>query len=125
MADEPLLNLETLTERPKIRIDGKDYEMLNADEISVVDLYRVQKLGKRIYQHSFSDEDDDEEGARKLEEMSRAATELLQIIMPDLPTDVERKLTDRHRMEILNTFTRLSLPNLPTAARATEETETS
>lgn len=45
---EPLLDITTLIERPKIRIDGQLYEMYTRKEISVLDAEKLRLLYTKI-----------------------------------------------------------------------------
>ena len=48
MAMQPVLDLNTLIERPKIRIDGVPYELFSIDELSILDSQRLAGWGKEI-----------------------------------------------------------------------------
>ena len=44
----PLLDLDTLVERPFITVDGERVEILNPDELSVIESHRFGVWGRRI-----------------------------------------------------------------------------
>jgi hypothetical protein len=103
---EPLLDLTTLIERPKIRIDGTLYEILSPDEITVVDVERFAQSGQRIA--SLLDGD----GSSNVAALSAALDEVCDRIMVGVPDDVKAKLSVTQRLAIAEAFTQLQ----PTAA---------
>src|SRR3546814_5044666 len=48
MADEPLLNLDTLFRRSTIAVDGVAYELFSPDELSVMASHQFGVWGRRI-----------------------------------------------------------------------------
>src|SRR3546814_16458296 len=48
MADEPLLNLDTLFRRSTIAVDGVAYELFSPDELSVLASHQFGVWGRRI-----------------------------------------------------------------------------
>lgn len=102
---EPLLNLDTLITRPFIMIDGRRYELLSPDELSVLTSHRLGVRGRRI--EVLSQSDDDVDGA----ELDEAITEVAAEVLVNVPEDVFDKLTGAHRMAIADVFTGLLLRN--------------
>ena len=111
--DKPILELSTLIERPKITIDGKLYEILSPDELSIVTFQRfgywAQRIGEIMGEGKIKP---------KLEaELSRLIVELTDRVMVDVPKEVRDKLGDSQRMQIAEVFIQLPLPRWLIAAR--------
>lgn len=115
----PLLNLDTLTERPIVSIDGVPYEMRSPDEISVLEFSRLGKLGRRMDAIEALEESSDEqqqEYERLLDRVCRAV-----LLAPD---DVHQRLRPQQRAAVVMTFTRLRLmTSFRPAGAKTEATE--
>ena len=110
MAD-PLLDLQTLIERPVITIDGKRYEILSPDELSIVDHQRFSHWGQRIDKlMKLPDLDDD-----AATELSTLVCKLTDRIMDGVPDDVRSSLTESQRLLVAEVFT--GLPGRTRAAR--------
>jgi len=99
----PVLNLDTLIEKPKITIDGQPYSILAPDALSVVDLHRVSAAGRRIAElMGGSDLDTLQQG-----ELDALIIEISDFIMVDVPNEARAKLTGTQRMQIIEVFTSL------------------
>lgn len=109
----PILDLATLIERPIISIDGHDYALLSHDELSVVDLHRLQTSGRRIDALMEKDDELSEGDAR---ELARLVRETSDRVMIGVPEDVRAKLGDSHRLAVLEVFTKLPLRRTATTA---------
>jgi hypothetical protein len=105
MADAPLLDLDTLIVRPTIEIDGRRFEILSAEELSVLDSHRFGVWGRQIERLASSDDADD--GAEYADLIGRVA----RTAIVDVPDDVFAKLTGAHQMAIVDVFTGLLLRN--------------
>jgi hypothetical protein len=103
MAHEPLLNLDTLIVRPTIKVDGISYELLAADELSILDSQRLTNWGKEIEALASADDD---AGAEKLREL---VSRLSRKVLVNMPDDVFATLTEAHRVAIAQVFTGLLL----------------
>ncbi|WEK00594.1 MAG: hypothetical protein P0Y59_02565 [Candidatus Sphingomonas phytovorans] len=105
MADAPLLDLATLIVRQAIDIDGRRFEILSADELSVLDSHRFGIWGRQIERLAASDDaDDSAEYAELIQRVARAA-------IVDVPDEVFARLTGTHQMAIVDVFTGLLLRN--------------
>lgn len=64
----PTLNLDALTERTIVAIDGTRYELRQRDELPPLDGYRLKKLGKRLLELVAADDltDDQQEDLKTL-----------------------------------------------------------
>lgn len=103
MADEPLLNLSTLIERPSIAIDGTHYPIFSPDELSVMQSHQFNIWGGQIERLAQSqDPNDGAELARLTDEAARAA-------FVDLPAAVFEKLSGNAKVAIVNVFIALLL----------------
>ncbi|ADZ70124.1 hypothetical protein [Polymorphum gilvum] len=96
----PILDLETLITRPVIRIDGRTFELLSADELSILDSAWFTARGREIEQLAGSD---DQEGAEAL------VGEVARRCLVDVPDDVFARLSGSQKMAIAEVFTRLLL----------------
>ncbi|MBZ0164565.1 MAG: hypothetical protein K8H74_17865 [Notoacmeibacter sp.] len=108
---QPLLDLTTLIERPTIAIDGKSYEILSPDELSILDTQRFENWGREIQALC----QDEERG----EELNALIDTVAARIMTGVPDDVAAKLTSAHRMRVIAVFTGLLLGDQVAAAGAT------
>jgi hypothetical protein len=107
MADEdgkkkaPLLDLATLIVRPKIAIDGKMYEMLSPEELSVVDSQRFTLWGSDIV--------DMVRDADKATELGALVETLARKVAVGVPDEVFAKLSGVMQFNIVEVFTMLLL----------------
>jgi hypothetical protein len=114
-----LLDLDTLTERPFVIIDGVRYELPKSDELSVLTNHRLTKLGmglKAIEDLDDPSESDDAEYERLLKQLCD-----LVLIAPD---DVKARLLSGQRVAVAMAFTQLRRRmTRPSPAGALIETE--
>lgn len=116
----PILDLDTLIERPRIAIDGVSYEILSPDEISVIDFQRFAIWGQRIdmlMSEAVAGDAPEESEA----ELTRLIINLTDRIMVGVPEEVRDKLGEPHRMMIAEAFTRLPLPRWVKAAEGAKK----
>ena len=117
MADSsPLLDIATLADRPKIRIDGTLYEIVSPDELSIIDCHRLAALGRRLDALMAAAELSTADEA----ELGQVIGALAGRIMIGVPDEVARRLTDGQRLAVIEGFTGL-LP-APPAAEAARQT---
>lgn len=112
MAEKPLLDLDTLIVRPTILVDGVTYELMSADELSVLASHRFGVWGQRI--EALSAQEDDAAGAEReelIDKVCRAA-------IVGMPEAVFEKLSGAHKSAITDVFTGLLLRNRLKAAGA-------
>jgi hypothetical protein len=113
MADkstEPILDLTTLVERPKIRIDGQLYGVRDTDEVNLVEYHRLQRLGEKVDLLS-----KDGLSEAETEEALKALDTACRMIL-EAPDEVHQKIRDSHRMQILKVFTDLHRVTAPAPA---------
>lgn len=103
MADEPLLDLNTLIRRPTIDVDGTRYELFSIDELSVLASHRFSVWARRI---EAIDAAGDESEAAELKELIDKVAEAAIV---DMPASVFETLSGVHRREITDVFTALLL----------------
>ena len=108
---EPLLDIQTLTERPVIAIDGERYEILSLDELSIVDSHRFKSWGRRIQELLERPDLDDRQGA----ELVTALHQLTDLVMVGVPEDIRAGLSDGSRMAVAEVF--MIRPGLAKLAR--------
>lgn len=107
---DPLLDLNTLIERPTIAIDGKRYEILSPEELSILDSQRFENWGRQIEALARDDDKSDE-----LDALIQTVTDK---IMVGVPQDVRAKLSNGHKLKVLAVFTGLLLGDQVGAAGA-------
>jgi hypothetical protein len=103
MADEPLLDLNTLIKRPTIDVDGTRYELFSVDELSVLASHRFTVWARRIEQIDAGTAEED--GA----ELGTLIDKAAQAALVDMPAAVFETLTGVHKREITDVFTALLL----------------
>lgn len=126
MAVKPLLDLTTLIVRPTIMVDGQTFELLSADELSVIAQHRMSIRGRRIEELSKSESEGDSA------ELSSLIDLVAREIIVGIPDEVFAKLTGAHRWGVVDVFTGLlvrsklgvagamatAMGDLPTGARS-------
>ena len=106
-AAAPLLDLDTLIERPRIAVDGTMYEILSPDELTVIDSHRFARWGRRIDVLERSDTED----AGEETELEALVAKVARRICVGVPDDVFAKVPGRQRRQIIDVFTALLLRN--------------
>lgn len=100
-----LISIDTVIERPLIRIDGELHELVSPDELTVMQSVAIRKLGTRLDKLMNIDEPDDE-AERKL---SATLNRITDIIMRPVPAAVRAKLTEVQQLQVIEVFTMLLL----------------
>lgn len=103
----PLLDLDTLIERPRISIDGTMFEILSPDELSVIDSHRFARWGRRIDALNRSDNEDPAAEA----ELDALVAKVARRICVGVPEDVFAKVPGKQRWAVIDVFTALLLRN--------------
>src|SRR5438309_10305921 len=100
-----LLDLDTLVVRPKIAIDGKHYDILSPDELPVLTTHMFGIKGKKM------DELMAKANLAKAEqdELGLVVREISDTILTPVPAEIRDKLTDAHRIAVIQTFSALLL----------------
>lgn len=101
-----LLNLDTLTRRDHVLIDGTSYEMRNVDELNLYQAHRLEKQGQRaaILMGSMDSLSEEE-----LTEFDGLTHSLLDLCIIDLPKDTKDRLTQQQRFKVIDVFTNRSV----------------
>ncbi len=115
----PLLNIDTLVQRPVIRIDGVAYEMLNPGELSVLQTMRFVAQARRIeeLQNAAIAEHASPDGA-PAEELERIADGIVRAVLPAVPAEVINRLSGARKLQVAEVFIMLLLQNRLEAAGA-------
>lgn len=100
-----MLDLDTLIIRPTVSIDGVIYEILSADEMSVIESHRFGLTGKRIEALA------EVEGAEAEEELAALVDHVARKVLVDVPDEVFAKLSGSHKWAVVDVFTGLLLGN--------------
>lgn len=135
MANQTVLNLDRLTDRPVVVIDGAEHRLYTIDLLPPLENYRLRKMLNRIEelskQDDLSDAEKDELGGPETDETEDVDGETVKIrrgglldkatrVILKAPLDVHAKLRDHQRVEIIQLFPVPSLILKYTAA-ATEK----
>ena len=102
---EPLLNIDTLIERPLVKIDGELHEIVTSQELPLMVSQKVAVLGRRL-DTLMKTEDLDVAGQKLL---ASTLDKIADIVMAPVPIEVRAKLTQAHKLAVLEVFTMLSL----------------
>lgn len=118
---KPLLELSTLApERPHITIDGERYPIALPEDYGLVDQAKMQRLQREALaaqeeiQHS--PDDVGEETATRMGDLLRR---MVTMVLPGLPEEIAAKLTDAHRLRIIEVFMQAVSPAPNRQARRT------
>lgn len=103
---EPLVSLNTFLERKVVAIDGQPYELLNPEELSVLDYNRVGRKSLRLHELL---QRDDELTAEEVAEEKKLLDFVVRAILV-APDAVHARLTDTHRLVLMNLFSKLQAP---------------
>lgn len=102
MGSTPLVDLSTLIpERPVIRIDGRDYHLRAADELTLLESDAFTRWGARLQELAA------EPG--KVAELEALLGEVAGKAMADVPDEVRQRLRREHHIAIVEVFTVLLL----------------
>jgi len=105
MAENNILDILTKVDRPHFTIDGKSYEMVHPNELSMAEFHVLASKGSKLI--SFGEQyETDPEAA--FEAIQNCMNELLDMVTPDLPKAVRDKLNPFHVQQILDSFIGLS-----------------
>lgn len=122
MAGQPVLNLDSLIDRPVVIIGGAEYRLWTIDLLPPLDNYRVRRLIARgdalAMKEDLTPAEQDELAGSEVDVLTATGTvkqrrggvmDAIVRIVLDAPADVHEKLTDKHRSEIIRTFQMPSL----------------
>jgi hypothetical protein len=101
MADRtvPVLNLDSLIDRPVVIIDGHEYQLLTQAILPPIDVHRLAKFSRRI---EVLTQQEDLTAAEEAE-LTALPDRICRLLL-EAPNEVHAKLTDTKRMEIAATF---------------------
>jgi len=113
-----VLTLETIEpDRDFITIDGKEYSLRNADELSLADLSMIRRLANELVEKGKGLNIDS--SPADIARIESATNETLAIIVLSLPDEVRDKLRQSQKTSIVEAFT--AVASKKRAAKATEE----
>jgi len=107
LAGEQVLELSTLAPiaRRYVTVDGKQYDLLDRDEIDAVGVARlsqVQQLAQAVDDVDWNDPSDEDIG--KAESLNRMADVVVRLVLPALPDAARKKLSFLQKMQIAQVF---------------------
>ena len=114
MAEQPILDLETLVRRPSIVIDGEAYDILSPDELSILDTRRLASQGERLEALLGKEQLTTAEES----ELGKIILAISARIMVGVPSAIAARLTDSQRLAIIGGFTGLLPKELARPAEA-------
>jgi hypothetical protein len=112
-----LLDLSTETDRDTIKIDGAEYEIRAMDEFGIQDIAGFQAIGKKL-QAAGNDPLGKDNGAG----LVKSIDEMIDKIVVSLPPDIKAKLTDWHKVKIIQVFADAANPEGQTGEAANQQT---
>lgn len=106
-----LLDLTTKEELPVIRIDGQTYPFYSLRNLQVLQYQRLRSFYSQVQQ--FLGNQPDVAAIQQLtdeqvETLLHTMQEMVCIIIPDIPQEVQERLAFGHYLQILQTFADLS-----------------
>lgn len=112
MASSPILDLNSLIERPTIAIDGERYEILAPEELSVADYQRFIVAGRQLQDAGSADADDNASA-----EALGLLREIGDRIMVGVPEEVRQKLSIVNLYRVVEGFMTLLRAQRPPLAQ--------
>ncbi len=109
-AKTPLLTLDTLSERQIVRINGEDYELRNAGELSILAYHRLGQKSERVGELLNVDEPTEQQVTTLRAILDELAREIL--VAPD---EVYKLLRDLDKMRLVQAFNATAEEGAPTA----------
>ncbi|MEL7755252.1 hypothetical protein AAG601_07660 [Citromicrobium bathyomarinum] len=104
----PLLDLDTLTTRNFIAIDGQRYFIRSPDELSVIESHRFVRWVDRVQALQKADPGKDEEAQdTRSAELAELVDTIVRGAVIDLPKEVFAKLSGAQRWSVVDVFTAL------------------
>ena len=100
----PLLNLDTLTERYDVKVDGESYELRNPGELSLTTYHKLGKKGDEL--SALLEVPDNEFSDEQVEALDQTLDFLCRAVLV-APDEVHKKLKDLHKLQVIQTFNEL------------------
>ncbi len=101
--NDNILSLTTMFVRPKIRIDGAEYEMTAPSEMSIEKNYRLADLGRKL--SNLRGTVGLAEGQQR--QLTVTLDAICDIILEPIPEAVRAQLSDSHKLSVIEVFTML------------------
>ena len=123
-APQPLLDLDTLSKRPFIRIDGKHYDLRSPGELDILTFHTIATKARAV-DRLFAGHDSADGGLEDLDEESiRLVADALDAvcgaIFVDIPEDVYRRLSETQKLRVMTVFSELQKAPTPRLPAGTE-----
>lgn len=103
-----LLDLSTAFDRPLVRIDGVDYQMMERGDLGIVDQMRIWQMYGRVAQIRAKAPDAFADSDKAV--IAEALDTVLSVLIPDLPAAVRDRLREEQKLAILQSFTEAAAP---------------
>lgn len=124
---KPLLDLDTLTQRERITIDGKPYQIRNPGELDIVQFHAITAGAETVQQLLTGDaskpgfiSDLSEEA---VVQVAAALDTVCRAIFVDVPADVYARLSETQKLQVMRAFSSLQEGRAPKPPAGTK-TET-
>ena len=104
MASTPVLDLDTLADKPTVRISGKLYRLWSIDTLPPLENHRVRKMLRRIDELSLKDD----LTAKEDKELTSLFDDVTRVVI-DAPEAVHKKLKPKQQADIIQSFLMPSL----------------
>jgi len=92
----PILNLNTLVDRPTVVLDGIEYWLLTYEVLPPLDSYQLQAMNRRVAELM---KREDALSEAEILELQALPNRIAHIVL-EAPDEVHAKLNDRQRMQI-------------------------
>lgn len=113
MTARPILDIDTLIERPAIAIDGRRFELLSPAELSLRQSHQFGIWARRMEALQASEE------IEVSDELGEIIDNITELVVVDLLDEVLAKLKDEQKLAIAQVFTGLLLRSRMGVAEAT------
>lgn len=101
------LDLSTQRERPKVRIDGVEYELVRPDDLTVSQALWLEKIAPKVDRLAKEIRDQGFDEA-KAEELGREILKVSDIILGEVPAEVRARLTEMQKLIVIQAYIAVS-----------------
>lgn len=102
-----ILNLSTKVERPFIKINDVDYELMLPTDLDLKDVIWIERASVRLEKLQKQLQESDIYNDSVAQEFERTLRKMTSIILGPTPLEVQNKLSDTQRMQVSQAYLRL------------------